>query len=159
MSVEMMHPLLANAGFGILADAATAVSIAISLGLVIALAVLFVRVQALSAQVDALKREARKPAPPVAPPAPVSVPAPVQAPAPVVAPAQAPLPVAAKPVAPEPAGPTGGELVAILTAAAMAVLGKRVAVRRITFINQNTVSGWAEAGRLSIHTSHNVRRN
>jgi hypothetical protein len=51
------------------------------------------------------------------------------------------------------------KLVAVITAAAMAYLGKRVAVRRITFINQNTVSGWAEAGRLSIHTSHNVRRN
>lgn len=49
-------------------------------------------------------------------------------------------------------------LVAILTAAAMAVVGQPVVVRKITFINQNTVSGWAEAGRQSIHYSHNIRR-
>lgn len=49
-------------------------------------------------------------------------------------------------------------LVAVITAAAMAVLGRRLVVRKITFINQNTVSGWAEAGRQSIHYSHNIRR-
>ncbi len=49
-------------------------------------------------------------------------------------------------------------LIAVITAAVMAVLGRRIAVRRITFINQNTVSGWAEAGRQSIHYSHNIRR-
>lgn len=64
-----------------------------------------------------------------------------------------PLPVAsAEPVEDE------SRLVAILTAAAMAVVGRPVVVRRITFINQNTVSGWAEAGRQSIHYSHNIRR-
>jgi hypothetical protein len=49
-------------------------------------------------------------------------------------------------------------LIAVLAAAATAALGKRVVVRRITFINQDTVSGWAEAGRNSIHQSHNLRR-
>jgi Na+-transporting methylmalonyl-CoA/oxaloacetate decarboxylase gamma subunit len=58
---------------------------------------------------------------------------------------------------------TGGgdqsELIAVLTAAAMAIVGKSVNVRKVTFINQNTVSGWAEVGRVAIHTSHNLRRN
>jgi len=46
----------------------------------------------------------------------------------------------------------------ILVAAATAALGRRVVVRRITFISRNTVSGWGEAGRASIQTSHNLRR-
>lgn len=50
------------------------------------------------------------------------------------------------------------KLVVILAAAATAMLGRRVRIRRITFINHNTVSGWAEAGRISIQTSHNIRR-
>lgn len=50
-------------------------------------------------------------------------------------------------------------LIPIITAAATAALGQRVMVHRITFINSNTVSGWAEAGRTSIHQSHNLRRN
>lgn len=49
-------------------------------------------------------------------------------------------------------------LIAILAAAATAALGRRVVVRRITFINRDTVSGWAEAGRTSIQLSHNLRR-
>ena len=49
-------------------------------------------------------------------------------------------------------------LIAILTAAATAAIGCRVVVRRITFINRDTVSGWAEAGRTSIQLSHNLRR-
>lgn len=51
------------------------------------------------------------------------------------------------------------ELLVVLTAAATAALGTPVIVHRITFLNQNTVSGWAEAGRTSLHWSHNVRRN
>ncbi len=50
-------------------------------------------------------------------------------------------------------------LLAILVAAATAVTGRRVVLRRVTFIEQNTVSGWAEAGRNSIQTSHNLHRN
>ena len=50
-------------------------------------------------------------------------------------------------------------LIPIITAAATAAVGRRVMVHRITFINSNTVSGWAEAGRTSIHQSHNLRRN
>jgi hypothetical protein len=49
-------------------------------------------------------------------------------------------------------------LIAVLTAAATVALGRRVAVRRVTFINRNTISGWAEAGRTSIQLSHNLRR-
>jgi Na+-transporting methylmalonyl-CoA/oxaloacetate decarboxylase gamma subunit len=49
-------------------------------------------------------------------------------------------------------------LIPVLVAAATAALGRRVVVRRITFISRNTVSGWAEAGRASIQTSHNLRR-
>lgn len=50
-------------------------------------------------------------------------------------------------------------LIPLITAAATAVAGRRVMVHRITFLNSNTVSGWAEAGRTSIHQSHNLRRN
>jgi cell division protein FtsX len=49
-------------------------------------------------------------------------------------------------------------LIAILAAAATAAVGRRVQIRRITFINRDTVSGWAEAGRTSIQMSHNLRR-
>jgi Na+-transporting methylmalonyl-CoA/oxaloacetate decarboxylase gamma subunit len=49
-------------------------------------------------------------------------------------------------------------LVPILIAAATAAVGRRVILRRIRFINRNTVSGWAEAGRAAIQTSHNIRR-
>lgn len=48
--------------------------------------------------------------------------------------------------------------IAILTAAAYAAVGQPVSVQRITFINRNTISAWAERGRVSIHGSHNVRR-
>lgn len=51
------------------------------------------------------------------------------------------------------------ELLVVLAAAATAALGQHVVVRRVTFLNQNTVSGWAEAGRTSLHWSHNVPRN
>lgn len=50
-------------------------------------------------------------------------------------------------------------LIAVLSAAATVAVGKRVMVKRVTFINHNTISGWSEAGRLSIQTSHNIRRN
>jgi hypothetical protein len=73
---------------------------------------------------------------------------------PVVAPASAPAPVVV-PKAPEPV--IDAKLIAILTAAAMAAIGRAVVVRRVTFINRRTVSGWAEAGRSDIHTSHQVR--
>jgi Na+-transporting methylmalonyl-CoA/oxaloacetate decarboxylase gamma subunit len=49
-------------------------------------------------------------------------------------------------------------LVPILIAAATAAVGRRIVLRRIRFINRNTVSGWAEAGRAAIQTSHNIRR-
>jgi Na+-transporting methylmalonyl-CoA/oxaloacetate decarboxylase gamma subunit len=61
--------------------------------------------------------------------------------------------------APAPAGGIDPKLIVVLSAAAAAVVGKRVVVRRITFINHNTISGWSEAGRIGIQTSHNIRRN
>lgn len=76
-----------------------------------------------------------------------------KAPAPVAAPAKASAPAS------HPASGIDPKLIAVLTAAAYAATGKRVVIRRVTFINHNTISGWAEAGRLSIQTSHNIRRN
>lgn len=60
--------------------------------------------------------------------------------------------------APPPAAGVDARTLAILTAAAYAAVGRPVQIRRVTFINQNTVSAWAEAGRRSVQTSHNVRR-
>lgn len=60
-----------------------------------------------------------------------------------------------------PPGPTDPVLIAVITAAAVAAMGgggAPVRVRRITFVNHNTISGWAESGRLNIHASHNTRR-
>jgi hypothetical protein len=51
------------------------------------------------------------------------------------------------------------ELLVVLTAAATAALGTPVVVRRITFLDQKTVSGWAEVGRTALHWSHNLPRN
>lgn len=58
----------------------------------------------------------------------------------------------------EPAGAIGPKTVAVITAAAVAAVGRPVRVQRITFINHNTISAWAERGRVSIQGSHNVRR-
>lgn len=56
-------------------------------------------------------------------------------------------------------GPTDPVLIAIITAAAVAAMGGApVRVRRITYVNHNTISGWAESGRLGIHASHNLRK-
>jgi hypothetical protein len=51
------------------------------------------------------------------------------------------------------------KLLVVLTAAATAALGTPVVVRRITFLDQKTVSGWAEVGRTALHWSHNLPRN
>jgi Na+-transporting methylmalonyl-CoA/oxaloacetate decarboxylase gamma subunit len=48
--------------------------------------------------------------------------------------------------------------IAVISAAAFVAVGQPVRVQRITFINRNTISAWAERGRVSIHGSHNVRR-
>ena len=48
---------------------------------------------------------------------------------------------------------------AVITAAAVAAVGRPVRLQRVTFINRNTVSAWSERGRVSIHASHNVRRS
>ena len=51
------------------------------------------------------------------------------------------------------------ELLAVLTAAATTAIGTPIVVRRITFLDQKTVSGWAEVGRTALHWSHNLPRN
>ena len=47
--------------------------------------------------------------------------------------------------------------VAIISAAAVAAVGRPLRVRRITFFNQNTMSGWNEAARSGLH-SHTLKR-
>src|SRR5690606_7611656 len=74
-----------------------------------------------------------------------------------------PDPVAAEPVLKPVEGvPQSAQInpqtLAVLTAAAVAAVGRPVRLQRITFINHNTISAWAERGRVSIHGSHNVRR-
>jgi hypothetical protein len=49
--------------------------------------------------------------------------------------------------------------VVVISAAAAAALNRPVRVKRITFLNQNTISAWAEAGRLTIHNSHRLGRS
>ncbi len=50
------------------------------------------------------------------------------------------------------------QLVAVLAAAAYAVIGQPVVVRRVTFVGPYTVSAWAEVGRVQIQGSHNLNR-
>jgi hypothetical protein len=67
-----------------------------------------------------------------------------------------------------PKQPPGGEaltpaavdpqLVAVLAAAAYAIIGQPVVVRRVTFVGPYTVSAWAEVGRVQIQSSHNLNR-
>jgi Na+-transporting methylmalonyl-CoA/oxaloacetate decarboxylase gamma subunit len=54
--------------------------------------------------------------------------------------------------------PDPDHLIPILVAAVTAAAGRRVVLKRVTFINRDTVSGWTEAGRTSIHLSHNLLR-
>lgn len=51
------------------------------------------------------------------------------------------------------------ELLVVLTSAATTAIGTHVVVRRITFLDTKTVSGWAEVGRTALHWSHNLPRN
>ena len=48
---------------------------------------------------------------------------------------------------------------ALIAAAVAAALGSQARVRNITFLNQNTISGWVEAGRINIQSSHTLRRS
>lgn len=56
-------------------------------------------------------------------------------------------------------GPADAHTLAILTAAAYVAVGRPVRLRRVTFINENTVSAWKEVGRVSVQSSHNIRRS
>ena len=60
---------------------------------------------------------------------------------------------------PADAGALTPQKVVVICAAAAAALNRPVRVQRITFLNQNTISAWAEAGRLSIHNSHRLGRS
>lgn len=52
------------------------------------------------------------------------------------------------------------ETLAVLTAAAVAALGRHdLRIQRVTLLRPNTISAWADMGRVAIHTSHNLRRN
>jgi hypothetical protein len=49
--------------------------------------------------------------------------------------------------------------IVVLSAAVSAVLrGRPARINRITFLNQNTISAWAKAGRMGIHNSHRLGR-
>jgi hypothetical protein len=50
------------------------------------------------------------------------------------------------------------QFLAVLAAAAYAVIGQPVVVRRVTFVGPYTVSAWAEVGRVQIQGSHNLHR-
>ena len=72
---------------------------------------------------------------------------------------------ASQPATPEDAAPerTKPEVVAAITAAATAFLGKAARVRSARLLHGAPLSGawggtWAQQGRLTVHTSHNLRR-
>jgi hypothetical protein len=71
--------------------------------------------------------------------------------------------VAGQPVIVAPAPPKVGrpsaKTVALISAAVVAAMTTRSQVRRITFLNRNTISGWVEAGRITIQSSHTLRRS
>lgn len=55
-------------------------------------------------------------------------------------------------------GLTGPATVALLTAAAVAAVGRPVRIRRVTFVRPNSASAWKEVGRATIQASHNFNR-
>ena len=69
-----------------------------------------------------------------------------------------PAPVAAPVVAPGRPADLSPELVAVITAAAIAAVGQPIRVRRIRFAGTATNPTWAETGRRDIHTSHRLRK-
>ncbi|NBC17342.1 MAG: hypothetical protein GVY18_08530 [Bacteroidetes bacterium] len=76
------------------------------------------------------------------------------------APAPSPRPAEAAPAhTTAPPGHVDPQTLAVLTAAAYAAVGRPVRIRRVTFINQNTVSAWKEVGRATIQASHNIKRS
>lgn len=50
------------------------------------------------------------------------------------------------------------EIIAILTAAAIAALGTNVRIRKVRFADTTSNTAWAETGRRFIHTSHRLRK-
>lgn len=61
-------------------------------------------------------------------------------------------PVAAAPVRPE----IAEEVLAIITAAVAAFLGKRARVRRTKLVQTSETSAWAQQGRVIVQASHNL---
>lgn len=91
-----------------------------------------------------------KPAP-AAPAPPAAVQAPVAAPVPV--------PVAAAPAAAPVLDPgIDPELLAVITAACMAVLKKNVRIRHVRFVTATAGSNWTGQGRTAIHSSHSIQK-
>jgi Na+-transporting methylmalonyl-CoA/oxaloacetate decarboxylase gamma subunit len=70
-----------------------------------------------------------------------------------------PRPAAAPAHTTAPPGHVDPQTLAVLTAAAYAAVGRPVRIRRVTFINENTVSAWKEVGRATIQASHNIKRS
>jgi hypothetical protein len=50
------------------------------------------------------------------------------------------------------------EIIAIITAAAIAALGTNVRIRKVRFADTTSNTAWAETGRRFIHTSHRLRK-
>jgi Na+-transporting methylmalonyl-CoA/oxaloacetate decarboxylase gamma subunit len=73
------------------------------------------------------------------------------------APKSTPAPVARTPVETTGEGELDGRMIAILTAAAAAVVGGPVRLRRVQFLKGRTDGSWSAAGRSHIHSSHNFQ--
>lgn len=86
-------------------------------------------------------------APPPAPPTPAPAPAPTQ-----------PVPQPEGPPAPAQAlGGVDARTLAIIAAAAASIVGGRVRVRNVEFIDRQGSGSWGRYGRLGIQTSHNLQ--
>jgi hypothetical protein len=149
--------LMADVIFGEMQIDATAVALMVIAGI---LGLLFVKktseVRALESLQETLAQLAARPLPEASQSA-----AAVETPLPAAAPMAVAAPPSVAKIPPQavPSEEADPRLLAVLMAAAATVVGRPVVVRRITIINRGTVSGWAEAGRTSIHLSHNPRWN
>lgn len=73
------------------------------------------------------------------------------------APKSTPAPAAQPAFGASPDGELDGRLIAILTAAAAAVAGGPVRLRRVQFLKGRADGSWSAAGRSHIHSSHNFQ--
>lgn len=122
---------------------------------VVGVAVVFLALIAILVMLGALQNLGftdEKPLAPPAKPSPKAVPQAVAAPAP----ASSSVPAVA-PAVPVEEGDFSPELIAVLTAAAIAAVGQPVRIRQVRFVTRG-VSPWAHSGRRSIHSSHKLRK-